>query len=113
MQEHDFFAPRHKLPRPDCVAAGFDYPHEGWGLSILISEHDCPACAPRAMAKERQLLLIESHQLKERELILRETGGWTETAPRRHAYVMPPPISEQTTTRGGQFVAPTRRNTDE
>ena len=112
MQEHEFFAPRHKLPRFDCIKAGFDYPHEGWGLTILVSERDCDACAPRVMEKERHLLLIKSHQLKETELILRETGGWTETAPRRNAYVMPPPASEQPT-KGGQFVAPIRRNTDD
>ena len=112
MQEHEFFAPRHKLPRFDCIKAGFDYPHEGWGLQILVAERDCDACAPRVMEKERHLLLIKSHQLKETELILRETGGWTETAPRRNAYVMPPPASEQPT-KGGQFVAPIRRNTDD
>jgi len=116
MQEHEFFAPRHKLPRPDCIEAGYDYPHEGWGLTILVSERDCPACAPRALLKHKLIMeqevlhqQIVANELKEQELLLRETGRYSYSAPRK-TYVMPPP---EQPAKGGQFVAPIRPNTSE
>lgn len=118
MKEHEFFVSRHKLPRPDCIEAGWDFPHEGRGLAILVGESDgCPACAPRALLKHKLIMeqevlqqQIVANELKEQELYLRETGRWAKSSPSR-TYVMPPPTAT-TQPKGGKFVDPTR-NTDQ
>ena len=112
--EHEFEVSRHKPARAECVAAGYDYPHESpdpnW---TLAGELLCPACQDRLIEKQSLQVQMEANDLKDRELTLREAGAWAvETAPYRRAYVMPPPLSEQPT-KGGQFVAPTRPNTSE
>ena len=114
MQEHEFEVSRHKMPRPDCVEAGWDFPHESPIPTItLAGEHDCPSCQTRIIDKQRLIVQMKANELKDRELTLREAGAWAiEIAPRRAAYVMPPPISEQPT-KGGHFVAPTRTNSDD
>lgn len=108
----EFEVSRHKQPRPDCIDAGWDFPHEGPGLVILVGEYECPACEPRLIQKQslimQQELLLEqktANELKERELYLREAGDWVESTPRvRPTYVLPPRINK-----GGTFVEP-RRN---
>ena len=111
MQEHEFFAPRHKPARPDCVAAGYDYPHESpdpnW---TLAGELLCPACQDRLIQKQTLQVQMEANRLKDRELSLREANAWVvETAPYRRAYVMPPPTTT-TQPKGGQFIDPIRND---
>ena len=124
MEEHQEIK-RHRPPRQDCIEAGFDYPHEGWGLITLAGEWSCPACEPRAREKNRintqeKLLqtqgdlLIEqrkSNNLKEQEILMRENGEWKQFTPKIKApYV---PVKEekqpQQTGKGGMKIEPTRR----
>jgi hypothetical protein len=104
MEEHQEVS-RHKPPRHDCIEAGFDYPHEGKGLSILAGEWHCPACESRALKKlELQLEIdklegqLRNNELKEEELYQRENAGWVEAPlprPPQRQYHFPPQQTQQ------------------
>ena len=117
MEEHQEIK-RHKPPRHDCIEAGFDYPHEGKGLSILAGEWHCPACESRALKKLELQLEIDklekqqrNNELKQEELYQKERAGWVDAPlpkPVYRQYTLPEKQSQQIG-KGGMKIEPTRR----
>ena len=117
MGEHQEVS-RHKPPRQDCMDAGYDYPHEGWGLVILAGEWHCPACTPRAWQKWDRGLEIEKiveqkrfNDQKEIEILRRQQGEWEDDnpKPRTMTKIVLPEPPKQPSTRGGIKVDPRKK----
>ncbi len=98
MPRHDLETSRHKPPRQECIDAGWDFPHEGDGIDVLVGELGCPSCRPKVKEKVnlsiQQEMLVEirrSNDLKEKELFIRQEGEWVEPKRTyRPTYIMPP-----------------------
>ena len=108
MPKHDLETSRHKRPRQECIDAGWDFPHEGDGVDVLVGELGCPSCKPRVKEKVnlniQQEMLVEirrSNDLKEKELFIRQEGEWVEAKARpRPKYLLPPPPPQKLQKRG-------------
>ena len=98
MPRHDLETSRHKPPRQECIDAGWDFPHEGDGIDVLVGELGCPSCRPKVKEKVnlniQQEILAEmrrANDLKDQELFMRQEGEWVEPKRTyRPAYIMPP-----------------------
>ena len=98
MPKHDLETSRHKRPRQECIDAGWDFPHEGDGVDVLVGELGCPSCRPRVKEKvnlniqqEMLVAIRRANDLEERELLERlEPDRIEPKRIYRQPYIIPP-----------------------